>query len=62
MFLCIDTDTVLEAFFTGLNARAGDLMSVLVHYNSTTTSTSATRLADRMHIALHSDHILQNCR
>ena len=50
-----DCEKVLDAGFTGLNTRAGDLMSVSLKYNNNT----ATRLADRIHIVLHSDQILE---
>ena len=50
-----DCEKVLDAGFTGLNTRAGDLMSVSLKYNST----DARRLADRIHIVLHSDQILE---
>lgn len=55
MVLAIDTEKVLDAGWSGLNTRAGDLMSVkyefLVNENA--------RLADRMHIVLHSDQIVE---
>ena len=50
-----DCEKVLDAGFTGLNTRAGDLMSVSLKYNNNT----ASRLADRIHIVLHSDQILE---
>jgi hypothetical protein len=57
-----DCEKVLDAGFTGLNTRAGDLLTVSLKYNSntsTTTSTDTNRLADRLHIVLHSDQILE---
>ena len=60
--LAADTEKVLDAGFTGINTRAGDLMSVNLKFNSPGTA-SATgiypRLADRIHIVLHSDQILE---
>ncbi len=53
--LAIDTEKVLEAGFTGLDTRAGDLMTVKLKYNGSGKS----RLADRIHIVLHSDQILK---
>lgn len=53
--MAIDTEKVLEAGYTGLNTRAGDLMSVRFE----TMSADAYRLADRMHIVLHSDQIME---
>ena len=51
-----DCEKVLDAGFTGLNTRAGDLMSVSLKY---ATGAAATRMADRIHIVLHSDQILE---
>ncbi len=50
-----DCEKVLDAGFTGINTSAGDLMSVKLKYADKT----ATRLADRIHIVLHSDQILE---
>ena len=50
-----DCEKVLDAGFTGLNTRAGDLMSVRFNYEKNETN----RLADRIHIVLHSDQILE---
>ena len=50
-----DCEKVLDAGFTGINTRAGDLMSVKFDYRSAATS----RRADRIHIILHSDQILE---
>lgn len=55
MILAFDTEKVLEAGFTGLNTRAGDLLNIDLKYNST----DADRLADRLHIVLHSDQIME---
>ena len=52
-----DCEKVLDAGFTGLNTRAGDLMSVSFKYNS--PGTNGVRLANRIHIVLHSDQILE---
>ena len=61
--LATDCEKVLDAGFTGLNTRAGDLMSVSLRYNSRgayeDASKSYLRLADRIHIVLHSDQILE---
>ena len=57
-----DCEKVLDAGFTGLNTRAGDLMSVSFKYASKGTADAAgiyPRLADRLHIVLHSDQILE---
>jgi hypothetical protein len=52
-----DCEKVLDAGFTGLNTRAGDLMSVKFKYAARGSGDS--RLADRIHIVLHSDQILE---
>ena len=66
-----DCENVLDAGFTGLNTRAGDLMTVKLKYNSRGLPAVAgqnadynawlatARLADRIHIVLHSDQILE---
>jgi hypothetical protein len=55
LILATDCEKVLDAGWTGLNTRAGDLMRVTLEYNST----EAARLADQMHIVLHSDQIVE---
>ena len=66
-----DCEKVLDAGFTGINTRAGDLMTVKLKYNSRGLPARANenaafnawlancRLADRIHIVLHSDQILE---
>ena len=58
LILGIDTEKILEAGFSGLSTRSGDLMTVLFKYNSE-GGAGAPRLGDRMHIVLHSDQILE---
>jgi hypothetical protein len=53
----IDTERVLEAGFSGLSTRAGDLMTVMFKYNS--EGADQRRLADRMHIVLHADQLIE---
>ena len=53
----IDTERVLEAGFSGLSTRAGDLMTVMFKYNS--EGADQRRFADRMHIVLHADQIIE---
>ena len=55
MVLGIDTEKVLDAGWTGLNTRAGDLMRIAFKYRKTGTN----RLAYRTHIVLHSDQIVE---
>ena len=56
-----DCEKVLDAGFTGINTRAGDLMVVSYKYKSRGTVENGVfpRLADRIHIVLHSDQILE---
>jgi hypothetical protein len=52
-----DCEKVLYACFTGINTRAGDLLSVKLKYNS--PGAGNNHLADRMQIILHSDQIME---
>ena len=56
-----DCEKVLDAGFTGLNTRSGDLLSVSLKYANKGTAETGIypRLADRIHIVLHSDQILE---
>ena len=53
--LGIDMEKVLEAGYTGINTRAGDLMNIRFDHASTNNATYATS----MHIVLTSDQILE---
>ena len=53
--LGIDMEKVLEAGYTGLNTRAGDLMNIRFDHISSSNTTWATS----MHIVLTSDQILE---
>ena len=55
MTLAIDTEKVLEAGWTGLNTRAGDLMRIKFEV----PSTNEARYPDRMRIVTLSDQILE---
>ena len=57
LILGTDCEKVLDAGFTGLNTRAGDLMTVKFDLKATTDL--ALRKPDRIHIVLHSDQILE---
>ena len=49
---------MLEVPLTSLHTRASDLMIIKIKYAQTVaTRTDNTRVADRMHIVLHSDEI-----
>jgi hypothetical protein len=52
----IDTEKILEAGFTGLNTRSGDLMVVRGKYAN---SNSATTWANAIYMILHTDQILE---
>ena len=55
-----DCEKVLDAGFTGINTRAGDLMSVSFKYaSSAEPDRAARRFANRIHIVLHSDQIVE---
>jgi hypothetical protein len=55
--LATDCDRLLDAGFTGLNTGAGDLMSIRFKYDN--PGPNNRRLADRLHIVLHSDQIME---
>lgn len=50
-----DFERILESSFSGINTRAGDLLSIKFDHKSTVTSDYATS----MHIVLHADCILE---
>ncbi len=50
-----ECEKVLDAGFTGLNIRAADLMTVKFDYIKSEDACNA----DRIHIVLHSDQILE---
>jgi hypothetical protein len=56
-----DCEKVLDAGFTGINTRAGDLMTVKFKNVSPGISTSLGTecLANRLHVVLHSDQIME---
>ena len=53
--MALDLEKSLGASFTGLNTRSGDLMTVKFKYKDP----SAARIANRMHVVLHTDNIMQ---
>ena len=53
----IDTEKVLEAGFTGLNTRAGDLMTVKV--KPLDSSVMAANKPTKFFTVLHSDNIME---
>ena len=55
MIIGIDCERVLEAGFTGLNTRAGDILNVRFDHNDST----ATNWATQLHVVLHSDNVLE---
>ena len=54
--LAIDTEKVLDAGWTGLNTRAGDLVRIKFDLRE---QDNELRIPDRMHIVLHSDQIME---
>jgi hypothetical protein len=50
-----DTERVLEAGFTGMNTRAGDILNVKFEHNTTVDA----NWAHAMHVILHSDNIME---
>lgn len=52
--VAIDTEKVLAAGFTGLNTRAGDLLTIKVKH----TTADPLSQADKMQIILHADMVL----
>ena len=55
MILGIDMEKILEAGYTGINTRAGDLMNIRFDHASSVDA----RWATSMHIVLTSDQILE---
>ena len=58
MVIGIDTEKVLEASYSGLSLRQGDLMTVMFKYTSDGGANQPI-LADRMHIVLVADQMLE---
>ena len=56
-----DCEKVLDAGFTGINTRAGDLLTVKLKYADKGQLANGvySNLADRLHIVLHSDQIME---
>jgi hypothetical protein len=56
-----DCEKVLDAGFTGINTRAGDLLTVKLKYADKGALANGiyANLADRIHIVLHSDQIME---
>ena len=58
--LGFDCEKVLEAGWTGLNTRAGDLLVLKLSYLKNLNAQGIIdRGANRMHIVLHSDQLLE---
>ena len=55
MIIGLDTERVLEAGFTGINTRAGDILNIRFNHNDST----AAHWGEQMHIVLHSDNVLE---
>ena len=50
-----DMERVLEAVFTGMSTRAGDILNISFNHNDGTAANYATS----MHVVLHSDQIME---
>ena len=55
----IDTEKVLEAGFTGLNTRAGDLLTIKVKPLDASSSGMGSTVPTKFFTVLHSDNILE---
>ena len=53
----IDTEKIIEAGWTGLNTRSGDLLSIF--FKLAGSNPLAERQPDRVHVVLHADVIMQ---
>jgi hypothetical protein len=51
----IDTEKIFKAGFTGMNTKAGDLMTIKLKQAS---GSAQSNLCNRIYITLHSDQIL----
>lgn len=54
-----DTEKIIEAGFSGLNSKAGDLMSIRVKSAGSTSLSDSFANATKMYITLHTDNILE---
>ena len=60
MIILVDIENIIDAGFTGLNTRAGDLLTVKFKYNlQMVGAIFDSRKANLMHIVLRSDHIME---
>ena len=55
----IDTEKVIEAGFTGLNTKQGDLMTIRAKPANAPASSQNFFLATKIYIILHTDNILE---
>ena len=54
-----DCEKVLDAGFTGINTRAGDLMTIKFRNNKDRINAENDTVAKRLHVVLHSDQIME---
>ena len=60
MISSVDTETALEAWFTGLNTMAWDVMPIKFKYTlQVVAGGDPFRIAECMHIVLHADHAVE---
>ena len=55
MIIGIDMERVLEAGFTGMNTKAGDILNIRFDHKSGT----ASEYAHSMHVVMQSDNIME---
>ena len=55
MIIGIDTERQLGSSFTGINTRAGDVMTIMLNHKNTNNLTYATQI----YITLHSANVLE---
>ncbi len=56
--MALDAEKTLQAGYTGLDMKRGQLMTVKVKAVNSGKMTSGKRTADNIHIVLHSDQLL----
>ena len=56
--IALDTEKTLQAGYTGLDMKRGQLMTVKFKATNPTALVTAKRMPDNVHIVLHSDQIL----
>ena len=55
----VDTEKVIEAGFTGLNTKSGDLMTIRCKPANSPSSQAVYFTATKMYVILHTDNVLE---